>query len=65
MRRLAVEAKIFLFSYCCTAHAGNLVAKDLALIEPFRTALRDGVAVAVPVTRSPRAGAILGGNHQQ
>jgi len=42
-----------------------LVAKDLALIEPFKSALRDSIAVGVFFTRSTRASALLARNAQQ
>ena len=65
MRRLAVDAKVCLFTYGCTAHAGNLVAKDLALIESFKSALRESVAAGVLFTPSTRADALLARNAQQ
>jgi len=64
MRRLAADANVCLFSYGCAAHADNLVAKDLALIEQFKLALRDSIAAGVFFTRSTRAGALLARNAQ-
>jgi len=48
-----------LFAYGCAAHAANLVDKDLARLEPFRSASIDAVTIIGLFTRSSRAMAML------
>jgi len=59
LRRLMTEADMALFAYGCAAHAANLVDKDLARLEPFRSASIDAVTIIGLFTRSSRAMAML------
>jgi len=59
LRRLVTDTDMALFAYGCAAHAANLVGKDLARLEPFRSARIDAVTIIVFFTRSSRAMAML------
>lgn len=65
LRDSAVLTNVSLFVYGCADHAGHLVAKGLAMVEPFRPTLRTCIRISVSFTRSTRAGPQLRSNAQQ
>jgi len=65
LRRLIVDSGTALFAYRWAAHADSLAGKDLAKLEPFRSARVNAVTIIVFFTRSTRAMAMLLTNVQQ
>jgi len=65
LRRLIVDSGTALFASGCAAHAANLAGKDLAKLEPFRSACVNAVNIVVFCTRSTRAMAMILANVQQ
>ncbi|KAK1868717.1 hypothetical protein I4F81_011200 [Pyropia yezoensis] len=54
MRSTSVSDGTFVFGYGCAAHAGNLVAQDVAKLPPFSLALRNSLCATVFFLRCGR-----------